>query len=172
MIRGRLVFQALTTAVGAFVVGLILSHTLSGLLPPRLLDAQAALDPHSGGRRFRSDAGMMFKFIKPDKTAAFEASISKLQEALTRSPDPERRRQAQSWRVFKAVEPATNGDVVYVFEIDPAIPGADYAVANILAEAFPDEAQSLYRQYADAMSTRQYVIDLTLVAAFGERSPR
>ena len=172
MNRWTLVWRVLASAAGAFVLGLALSNAMFGLLPPRLSEAQAALDPQSGGHRFRSDAGMMLKFIKPDKTAAFEASVSKLQQALTRSQNPERRQQAQSWRVFRAVEPATNGDAVYVFEMDPAVRGADYAVAKILAEAFPGEAQSLYRQYADAMSSRQYVVDLTLVAAFGEAFPR
>jgi hypothetical protein len=172
MTRWTLVLGGLS-AGGAFVIGLVLSDAMFGLLPPRLSPTQAALDPQqSGGHRFRSDAGMMVKFIKPDKTAAFEVVISKLQKALTQSRNTERRQQAQSWRVFRAVEPATNGDAVYVFEMDPAVRGADYAVAKILAEAFPGEAQSLYRQYADAMSSRQYVVDLTLVAAFGEASPK
>ena len=90
----------------------------------------------------------MLKFIKPDKTADFEATVNKLQEALTQSSNPERRQQAQSWRVFKAIEPATNGDAVYVFEIDPAVRGADYTVARILAEAFPADAQSVTAVYS------------------------
>ena len=61
-----------------------------------------------------SDAGIMLKFIKPDRTADFEATVDKLQEALARSSNPERRRQALSWRVFRAAETATNGDAVYV----------------------------------------------------------
>ena len=110
----------------------------------------------------------MLKFIRADKTADFEATVNKLQEALARSRNPERRQQAQSWRVFKAIEPATNGDAVYVFEIDPAVVGADYDVARILAEAFPDEAQSLYRRYADSSASRQHVVDLKLIATFRE----
>ena len=58
-----------------------------------------------------------------------------------------------------------NGDVVYVFEIDPAVPNADYTVSTILAEAFPSEAQSLYRRYADSYAAEQNVINLNLIAA-------
>jgi len=61
---------------------------------------------------------------------------------------------------------------VYVFEIDPVVRGADYNVARILAEAFPSEAQWLYRRYAESSASRQHVVDLKLVAAFGETVSR
>jgi hypothetical protein len=95
-----------------------------------------------------------------------------LKEALERSSNPERRLQGTGWKVFRAVEPATNGDAVYVFEIDPAVKGADYTVSRILEEAFPTEAPSLYRRYADSYSTGQNVVDLTLIAAFGNSASR
>src|SRR5207253_11049810 len=37
-------------------------------------------------RVFASDAGMVLNFIKPDKTADFEAVMAKLKEALQKSP--------------------------------------------------------------------------------------
>jgi hypothetical protein len=167
MKRWVFLFPLLAWAAGGFVVGFTLSDSLYALIPPQLAAARAAVDAQSAGHRFTSDAGIMLKFIKPDKTADFEATINKLREALARSSNPERRRQALSWRVFRAAQPATNGDTVYVFEMNPAVRGADYTVAKILAEGFPDEAQSLYRRYADATSPRQHVVDLTLIAAFG-----
>jgi hypothetical protein len=120
---------------------------------------------------FGSDAGMVLNFIKPDKTSDFEAVIAKLGDALHRSDKPERARQAASWKVFRAAEPAAGGAVLYVFVIDPAVKNADYTVSTILAEAFPDEVQTLYRQYADAYTSGQNFVNLALVAALGAGAP-
>jgi hypothetical protein len=114
----------------------------------------------------------MVKFIKPEKAADFEATVARLEEALERSNNPQRRLQGASWKVFRALEPATNGDAVYVFEIDPAIKGADYTVSRILEEAFPREASGLYRRYADSFSAGQNIIDMTLIARFEDNASR
>jgi hypothetical protein len=109
----------------------------------------------------------MIKFVRRDRLNDFEATIAKLREALARSSSPQRRQQGNGWRVYKVVEPASNGDAVYVFDIDPVVRGADYTVSRILAEAFPSEAETLYRRYADATGSRQHVVDMTLLATFG-----
>ncbi len=119
-------------------------------------------------RVFASDYGLVLNFIKPDKTKDFEASIGKLKEALQKSPKPERKEQAASWRVFKAVEAATAGNVLYVFVLDPPVKGADYTVSTILAEAFPNEAQVLYKQYADSYGAGQNIVNLKLLSALGK----
>ena len=115
-------------------------------------------------RVFVSDAGMVLNFVKPDKTADFEAVMGKLKEALQKSDKPERKRQAASWKVFKAAESGANGSVLYVFTIDPAVKGADYTISTILAEAFPDEVQTLYKQYAESYATGQNFVNLSAVA--------
>jgi hypothetical protein len=119
-------------------------------------------------RVFASDAGLVLNFVKPDKAADFEAIVGKLREALQKSATPERKKQAASWKVFRAVEPAAHGSIVYVFDIDPAIKGADYTVATILAEAFPNDVQALYNQYLDCYASGQNVVNLKLVAALAE----
>jgi len=119
-------------------------------------------------RVFASDAGMVLNFVKPDKTADFEAIMGKLREALQKSEKPERKQQAVSWKVLKALEPGANGSVLYVFLIDPAVKGADYTVSTILAEAFPNEVQALYKQYAEAYASGQNFVNLTLVSALGQ----
>jgi hypothetical protein len=128
--------------------------------------AQAAAAPNQ--RLFTSDAGMILNFIKPDKTADFEGVIAKLKEALAKSPKPERKQQAASWKVFKSPDPAAGGNVLYVFIIDPSVKGADYTVSNILAEAFPTEVQALYKQYAEAYASGQNFVNLTLVSDLGK----
>jgi len=126
--------------------------------------AQSAPAP----RVFASDAGMVLNFIKPDKTADFEAVMAKLKEALAKSPKPERKQQAASWKVFKSPDPAAGGNVLYVFIIDPSVKGADYTVSTILNEAFPQDVQTIYKQYADAYASGQNFVNLTLVSDFGK----
>src|SRR3954454_16423291 len=109
---------------------------------PPAQQAQAA----PTARTFANDAGMVLNFIKPDKTADFEAVLAKLKEALNKSEKPGRKEQAKSWKVFKSPDPAAGGNALYVFIIDPAIKDADYTVSNILAEAFtPAEVNELYK---------------------------
>ena len=126
--------------------------------------AQAA----STKREFANDAGMVLNFIKPDKTADFEAVVAKLKEALNKSDKPERKEQAKSWQVFKSPDPAAGGNVLYVFLINPAVKGADYTVSTILAEAFPQEVQTLYKQYADSYASGQNFVNLSLVLDLGK----
>jgi hypothetical protein len=119
-------------------------------------------------RVFASDAGMVLNFIKPDKTADFEAVMGKLKEALEKSKEPGRKEQAASWKVFKSPEPA-GANVLYVFIIDPAVKDADYTVSNVLAEVFPPaELNTIYKQYAESYAQGQNIINLNLTIAFGK----
>ena len=133
--------------------------------------AAASSQPHQAkavASMFASDAGLVLNFIKPEKTADFEAVVARLREALQKSANPERQQQAAAWKVFRAQEPGANGSVLYVFTMDPAVKGADYAVSAILAEAFPTEAQALYRTYAEAYASGQNYVNLTLTSALGQ----
>ena len=128
-------------------------------------EAAAPAPTPANVRVFASDAGLVLNFIKPDRTADFEAVMAKLHVALQKSDKPERKQQAASWKVMRALEPGANGSVLYVFLIDPAVKGADYTVSTILAEAFPEDVQALYKQYADSYASGQNFVNLTLVSA-------
>src|SRR5215468_11775422 len=148
-------------AVG-LVVGILAAGSVQAqqATPPA---QQAAAAPTT--RVFANDAGLVLNFIKPDKTADFEAVMGKLKEALQKSTKPERKQQAASWKVFKSPEPAAGGNVLYVFIVDPSVKGADYTVSNILAESFPaDQVNTLYKQYAEAYAQGQNFVNLALVA--------
>ena len=149
-------------------IGLIAMALFAGVLctasPARAQApaAQAAAAPNQ--RPFPNDGGMILNFIKPDKTADFEMVMTKLKEALSKSDKPERKQQAMSWKVFKSPEAAAGGNVLYVFIIDPAVKGADYSVANIIAEAFPaDQVNEIYKAYAGAYAQGQNIVNLQLV---------
>lgn len=111
-------------------------------------------------RVFGSEAGIIFNAIKPAAVADFEAVLTRLKQALLSSADPVRRSQAAGWKIFKAAEPGPNGSVLYVFVMDPAVKGANYGVARILAEAYPDEALALYRLYSGAFASGQTMLNL------------
>ena len=151
-------------ALGLFAGVLSASAAFAQAAPAQAAPAaQAAAAPTT--RVFTSDGAMVLNFIKPDKGADFEAVIAKLKEALQKSEKPERKQQAQSWKVFKSPDPAAGGNLLYVFVIDPAVKEADYTVSNILAEAFPPaEVNDLYKKYAEAYATGQNFVNLTLVA--------
>jgi hypothetical protein len=129
---------------------------------PSLASAQQAPTTQT----FSSDAGMVLNFVKSDKTADFEAVMTKLKEALQKSEKPERKQQAASWKLFKSPDPA-GGNVLYVFFLDPSVKDADYTVTNILNEVFPTEVQELYKQYADSLANRN-IINLSLVSEMGK----
>jgi hypothetical protein len=138
-----------------------------GQAPAGQAPAQAQAAPTK--RVFASDAGMVLNFIKPDKTADFESVMAKLKEALQKSDKPERKQQAQTWKVFKSPDPAAGGNVLYVFVIDPAVKEADYTVSNILAEGFtPAELNEMYKKYAESYATGQNIVNLALVNDFGK----
>jgi hypothetical protein len=117
-------------------------------------------------RVMAADAGLIFFPVKPERTADFEKIVTKLQDALSGSNDPVRRQQAQGWKVFKAVEPGPNSTALYVFLIDPAIKGSDYAFWKALYDTFPAEVQELYRLYTAASGGGQTLLNLQLVADF------
>ena len=105
------------------------------------------------GRVFASDHGIIFNAIRPDKVMDFEMVLAKLRDALANSKDPVRQQQGWGWKIYKQTEPGPNGSVLYVFVMDPAVKGADYGVAKILAEAYPTEIMELYRMYIGAFAT-------------------
>jgi hypothetical protein len=122
--------------------------------------------PVQGGRVLASDAGVIFFPVKPERTADFEKVMAKLKEALAASDDPVRQEQAEGWKVFKAVEPGPNNTALYVFIIEPAVKGSDYAFWKALYDAFPEEVQALYRLYTAATAGGQTLLNLQLVQDF------
>ena len=115
-----------------------------------------------------ADAGIIFFPVKPERTVDFEKIMAKLHEAVAASPDPVRKEQAAGWRVFKTVEPGPNNTALYVFLIDPAVKGSDYAFWKTMYEAFPAEVQELYRLYTAASAGGQTLLNLQKVLSFSD----
>ena len=133
---------------------------------------QSVVSPPALGRVFASEQGLIFNAIRPDKVTDFETVIAKLRAALANSKDPVRNQQGWGWKIYKAAEPGPNGSVLYVFVMDPAVKGADYGVAKILAEAYPAEIMDLYRMYTTSFATAgQTLINLQPVASEPQANP-
>jgi hypothetical protein len=136
---------------------------LSSGVPAR---AQQPAQPAPQKLTFTGDVALWTVAIKPDKTADFEQIMTKVREALAKSPDPERQKQAAGWKVMKIEKPMPDGTIAYVHVISPVVAGADYTVMQILYDAFPDERQALYEMYRGAfaanlsMATGRVAVDL------------
>jgi hypothetical protein len=152
-------------ALGLVVVGAMLSATSVYAQQPAAPAGQA--QQVSNARLFPNDGGMVLNFIKPDKTADFEAVIAKLKEALAKSEKPERKQQAAGWKVFKSPDPA-GANVLYVFIIDPSMKTADYQISNIIAEALPTEANEILKKYAECYAQGMNIVNLNLIQDLGK----
>lgn len=122
--------------------------------------AAAAAKPQE--RVFKGDAGLIFSSVKKDKVADFESIIAKLKDALQKTSDPLKKQQAAGWKVYRASEPSADGNTLYVFVIQPAVPGADYALGRLVIEAFPESLGDLSTKYTASVN-QQSLVDLTLV---------
>jgi hypothetical protein len=119
----------------------------------RALYAQNAAAPTAPQKlTFPGDVALWTVAIKPDKTAGFEQIMTRVREALAKSSDPVRQRQAAGWKVMKIEKPLPDGNIAYVHVISPVARDADYTVMQILYDAFPDERQALYETYREAFA--------------------
>lgn len=116
-----------------------------------------------GARTFTAKTGLIFSQVRPDRVVDFEMVIGYLQQAFEKTTDAGVRAQAQGWRVFKATEPGPNNTVLYVFLIDPAVPGSDYGLGRILSDAYPDQIQEIWKLYTGSQAGGGSLLNLTPV---------
>jgi hypothetical protein len=117
----------------------------------------------AGARTFTAPTGVIFNVVRPERVVDFEMVIGYLQAALEKSANAKVREQARGWRMFKSAEPGPNGTVLYVFLMDPAVPGADYALGPILSDAFPDQIEQIWKLYQGALAGGGSLLNLTPV---------
>jgi|SRR5437016_1833062 len=146
-------------AVG-IVVGVLASAVVRAAQPAPAAQAEPAKNPFM----FMSDGSLLINYVKPDKTADFEMVMGKVKEALAKSDKPERKAQAEGWKVFKTDLPGPQGAVTYFAIVDPVIKGNDYNMRQILTEAFGvGDTNTIYKTLADSVAGQQLVaMTLTL----------
>jgi hypothetical protein len=94
---------------------------------------------------FETGTALLLFYVRPDRTADFEAVLARLSQALAASADPVRRQQAAAWRMMRSSEPSRDA-VVYVFLLDPVVQNADYDPVRVLSESLPADVQPLYEK--------------------------
>jgi len=118
-------------------------------------------------RTFTATTGLMFNTVRPERVADFELLLAEVQQALAHSTNPATQAQAKGWRFFKAAEPGPNGTVMFVFVVDPVVPGEDYSLGKVLVDAFPDAAkiQEIWKLYTTSVTGGGTLLNLSAVSA-------
>lgn len=142
------------------VVGVLASSVGQGAQAAPAAQAEPAKNPFM----FMSDGSLLINYVKPDKAADFEMVMGKVKEALAKSDKPERKAQAEGWKVFKTDLPGPAGAITYFAIVDPVIKGNDYNMRQILTEAFGvADTNTIYKTLADSVAGQQLVaMTLTL----------
>ncbi len=136
----------------------------AGQQPAQPQAAQQA-QPQKPAITFEGDAGLIFVYIKPDKTADFEGLVSHLKEGLAKMEAPEIKQAAASLRLFKVSNTAPGAaNAVYAFLADPPVKGGEYWFLSLLYKAFPTETKANFDKWNEVKGTLQpQPFDLTLV---------
>jgi hypothetical protein len=109
---------------------------------------------------------MVFQQVIPARIKDFDLFIAYVREALAKTTNEMVRKQADGWQIYRTVEAGPNGDALYVFVLNPAVPCVDYALAPILSEVYPDPAQlqEIWKLYQSSVRPSGSTL-LTLVPA-------
>lgn len=103
--------------------------------PPTDPAQQPPQEPKEPRLTFTGDAGILLFTIKGDQVATFEDLVAKVRSALANSEDPVRKQQLDGWRVYKAAEPAAEGNALYVLMVDPVVKGSEYDPVMLIVES-------------------------------------
>jgi hypothetical protein len=159
LVRPAVVRRPGLIALG-IVVGVLASSVGQGAQAAPAAQAEPAKNPFM----FMSDGSLLINYVKPEKAADFEMVMGKVKEALAKSDKPERKAQAEGWKVFKTDLPGPAGAITYFAIVDPVIKGNDYNMRQILTEAFGvADTNTIYKTLADSVAGQQLVaMTLTL----------
>lgn len=143
---------------GWITVGIVAGVLASGVVRAAQPAPAAQAEPAKNPFLFMSDGSLLINYVKPDKTADFEMVMGKVKEALAKSEKPERKAQAEGWKVFKTDLAGPGGAVTYFAIVDPVIKGNDYNMRQILTEAFGvGDTNTIYKTLADSVAGQQLV---------------
>jgi hypothetical protein len=117
------------------------------LMPVTIMAAGAGQrgDTSANDYVFSSGTALLLFYVRPDHVADFEAVTTRIAQALDAAVDPVRRQQAAGWRMYRSVETVRDA-AVYVYVLDPVVPGADYDPVKVLSESLPAEVQPLFER--------------------------
>lgn len=123
-----------------------------------------APSPDPASSVFPGPAGLMLVPVKAAASADYEAAVRLLQDAMSRTADPQRQRVAQGWRVYKAAEADAKGNLLYLHLLVPAEPGFDYRLSLLIDEMVRELPADLLSKYRDALAGPPSKLSLTELA--------
>ena len=133
----------------------------------------------TAARTFTAPVGLLFNTVRADKAVDFERLVSNVRKALESSTEPALKAMAKGWQFYKATEPGPGNSVLYVFLMDPTVPGEDYGLGRVLSSGSTDTAalQEIWKLYTSSVTAGGSLLNLSPIpeppaeAAPGEKPP-
>jgi hypothetical protein len=119
----------------------------------------------TAARTFTAPVGILFNTVRADKAVDFERLVSSVRKTLESSTDPKLQAMAKGWHFHKAAEPGPGNSVLYVFIIDPVVPGEDYGLGRVLSSGSTDTAslQEIWKLYTGSVTGGGSLLNLSPV---------
>ena len=111
--------------------------------------------------KFSGDIGLVLHAVKPGNVTDYENALLSLQEALSASSDPETRKVASGWRVFKSVETDAKANAIYIHLLQPAVADVDYRPSLWLDKLLDGAPPELLSKYRDSFASPPTKLELT-----------
>jgi hypothetical protein len=117
----------------------------------------------TAARTFTAPVGLLFNTVRADKALDFERLVASVRKALESSTDPALQAMAKGWRFYKASEPGPANSVLYVFLVDPTVPGEDYGLGRVLSSGSKDTAalQEVWKLYTSSVTGGGSLLNLS-----------
>jgi hypothetical protein len=134
--------------------------------PPGAKPTAGAPAPSANAARtFSAPVGILFNTVRADKTVDFERLVASVRKTLESSTDPKLQAMAKGWHFHKATEPGPGNSVLYVFIIDPVVPGEDYGLGRVLSSGSTDTAalQEIWKLYTGSVTGGGSLLNLSPV---------
>jgi hypothetical protein len=112
---------------------------------------------------FTTETGMVLHAVKAASAADYELAMVSLKEALSKAEDPETKKLATSWRIFKAAEADAKSNVIYVHLLEPTVPNTDYRPSLWLDKLLAGAPADLLTKYRDAFAVPPSKLSLSEV---------
>jgi hypothetical protein len=132
---------------------------------------QPGAKPTAGGpapsataaRTFTAPVGILFNTVRADKAVDFERLVASVRKTLETSTDPKLQAMAKGWHFHKSAEPGPGNSVLYVFIIDPVVPGEDYGLGRVLSSGSTDTValQEIWKLYTGSVTGGGSLLNLS-----------
>jgi hypothetical protein len=117
----------------------------------------------TAARTFTAPVGLLFNTVRLDKAPDFEKLVSSVRKTLEASTDPALQAMAKGGQFYKATEAGPANSVLYVFVIDPVVPGEDYGLGRVLSSGSTDTValNEIWKLYTSSVTGGGSLLNLS-----------